>query len=75
LDFRLTRGRPNPTVATLVRYAEVVGKRILVSHAAARPVTHSADDLPRNGKIVQPGYARPRNETCHQLQIQKPPNT
>jgi DNA-binding XRE family transcriptional regulator len=32
-----TGGRPNPTVETLFRYAEAVGKRIMVSLADARP--------------------------------------
>jgi DNA-binding XRE family transcriptional regulator len=31
-----TGGRPNPTVETLFRYAEAVGKRIMVSLADAR---------------------------------------
>ena len=32
-----TGGRPNPTVETLIRYAEAVGKRIMVSLADVRP--------------------------------------
>lgn len=32
-----TGGRPNPTVETLFRYAEAVGKRIMVSLADVRP--------------------------------------
>jgi DNA-binding XRE family transcriptional regulator len=31
-----TGGRPNPTVETLVRYAEAVGKRLVVTLADAR---------------------------------------
>jgi hypothetical protein len=32
-----TGQRPNPTVDTLVRYAEAVGKRLVVALADARP--------------------------------------
>lgn len=48
-----TGQRPNPTVETLVRYAEAVGKRLVVSLADA--VEKSSQQVPRiNGDMKAP---------------------